>query len=69
MSRELPRLWPLTAQAALQVAESTPTKGHPYKEWITTYGSPEFEELPRKQEELLNAVGPAQPYGEGPPLR
>ena len=39
------------------------TKGHPYKEWITTYGSPEYEELPCKQEELLNAVGPAQPYG------
>ena len=48
---------------ALQIAASTLTDGHPYKEWISTYGSPEYEELPQKQEELLNAVGPAQPYG------
>ncbi len=45
------------------MAGSANLKGHPYSEWITTYGSPEYEELPQKQEELLNAVGPAQPYG------
>ena len=47
-----------------QVSASAQLEGHPYSEWITTYGSPEYEELPQKQEELLNAVGPAQPYGE-----
>lgn len=46
-----------------QMAASVNRKGHPYGEWITTYGSPEYEELPEKQEELLNAVGLAQPYG------
>ena len=38
---------------------------HDYREWIETYSSPEFEELAKKLEDLLDSAGDDSPRVQG----
>ena len=48
---------------AAQIAEALPGSSHEYREWIQTYASEDYLELPAKHEHLIDTLGPAQPYG------
>jgi len=47
----------------MQIQEALPDSSHEYVEWILTYASEEYLELPAKHEHLIDMLGPAQPYG------
>ena len=47
----------------MQIQEALPDSSHEYVEWILTYASEEYLELPAKHEHLIDTLGPAQPYG------
>ena len=47
----------------VQIQEALPDSSHEYVEWILTYASEEYLELPAKHEHLIDTLGPAQPYG------
>ena len=49
--------------SAAQIAEALPDSSHEYREWILTYASEDYLELPAKHEHLIDTLGPAQPYG------
>jgi thiaminase len=53
----------LTVDDAAQIAEALPDSNHEYREWIQTYASEDYLELPAKHEHLIDTLGPAQPYG------
>ena len=47
----------------VQIQQALPDSNHEYLEWILTYASEEYLELPAKHEHLIDTLGPAQPYG------
>ena len=49
--------------SAVQIAEALPDSSHEYREWILTYASEDYLELPAKHEHLIDTLGPVQPYG------
>ena len=51
------------APFAGQIRAALPNSSHEYVEWILTYASEEYLELPAKHEHLIDTLGPAQPYG------
>ena len=35
-----------------------------HSDWVRIYAGPAFNALPRRQEQLLDRIGPAAPFGE-----
>ncbi len=35
-----------------------------HSEWVRIYAAPSFTSLPRRQEQLLDRIGPSAPFGE-----
>ena len=55
--------WDPEAQAWRQVAKGLPDADNAYMEWVTTYSSPAYHEVPAKLEQLIEEIGPKVPYG------
>ena len=37
-----------------------------HSEWVRMYAAPAFSSLPRRQEQLLDRIGPSAPFGKIP---